>query len=123
MKEELKELLANPPSEEYLDKLIEALRLWSQVKDKLPDEEFLDNVCYAASPDTQAALERLPEEEYIGNICYAASQDAQCMLNGLPDEDYLDKVIAAAEVDFSEFPNEDELDKIIKARKVSVEDN
>jgi hypothetical protein len=53
-KEELMELLPDLPDEEYLDKLVEAVKLWSQVKDKLPKEEYLDRIIEAGNVSFEA---------------------------------------------------------------------
>jgi hypothetical protein len=77
-KEEFKELLGYLPSENYLDKLIEAIRSWSQARYDLPDNGHVNAIIKAASTATRSALEYLP------------------------DEDYLDKVIEASKVSFDE---------------------
>jgi len=101
-KEELKKLLDDLPDEDYLDKLIEALNLWSRVKDELPDEEYVENVCHAAQPGTFVSIEMLPDEDYLANVVIAASPATALALDELPDEDYLDKVIQAGKVSFED---------------------
>ena len=77
MDQELKELLKNPPSEEYLDKLIEAAKLWSNLVDEV-DEELLNKIL--ALPDINDLI------------------DLQSQIS----EDYLDKLILAGKVSFDD---------------------
>lgn len=77
MDQELKELLKNPPSEKYLDKLIEAARLWSNLMDEV-NEELLDKIL--ALPDINDLI------------------DLQSEIS----EDYLDKLILAGKVSFDD---------------------
>ena len=71
-KDELKELLQDLPSEQYLNKLIEAIRSWSQAKYDLPDEDYLQGIIKATSPATRAAVECLPDEDYLDKVIEAS---------------------------------------------------
>lgn len=107
MEKELKELLQNLPSEEYLDKLVKACELWSQIKNVIPDKDYLER------------LGRLPDFDDLPDEAYLRRLERLPQLEDLPDEDYLERLERLPDID--DLPNEAYLDKIIKAGKISFE--
>jgi hypothetical protein len=91
--DDLREMLGNLPDKDYLDKLIEASKLWSQIKDDLPNEDYLNKLMKVPNSDF---FEELPDEDFINK------------LNNIPDENF-----------FEDLPREEHLDKLIEAGKLS----